>query len=73
MRLQAAMQSLSKLAIGESPRSTLSPRSPPEATRSGVPAAAAAAAQASAATAAHGEAAVGSTPTARQVHKVRWT
>ena len=50
-RLQAAMQSLSKLAVGESPRSTLSPRSPPEG-RAGGPAAAAASAQSVSATAA---------------------
>jgi hypothetical protein len=39
-RLQAAMQSLSKLAVGESPRSTLSPRSPPEGRARGTAAAA---------------------------------
>lgn len=74
-RLQAAMQSLSKLAVGESPRSTLSPRSPPEG-RAGGPPAAAATAQPTSATAA-AAAAVASAPSSgnamhhyKQQHKV---
>jgi hypothetical protein len=65
-RLQAAMQSLSKLAVGESPRSTLSPRSPPEG-RAGGPAAAAATAQPTSATA-EAAAAASAPPSGNAMH-----
>jgi hypothetical protein len=68
-RLQAAMQSLSKLAVGESPRSTLSPRSPPEG-RTGGSAVAVASAQSTSATA-EAAAATSAPPSGSAIHRYK--